>query len=89
MSANVKKKMFEKIEEKVRNISVLLLMKLRVEMLQHLVFKREFMDASGKIEKARAEEKEIRNVIGEVEEEIRQMVGKIKEKRKEVEPIER
>ena len=66
MSVNMKKKMFQKIDEKVRSISVLLLMKLRVDMIQHLVFKKEYMDVSEKIQKIRVEEKEIRNIIGEV-----------------------
>lgn len=43
MSSNVKKKIFDKIDEKVRNKTVQLLIKLRIDALDHLILKKRIL----------------------------------------------
>ena len=71
MSTNIKKKLFDNIDDKARNKTVKLLIKLRVDILAHLILKKEIMANRGRTRQMREGEKELKGVIEEVQDEIR------------------
>jgi len=57
MGTSIKKKLFDNIDDKVRNKTVKLLLKLRVDVLEHLILKKEVMANLDKVGKMKEAEK--------------------------------
>jgi hypothetical protein len=80
MSTNIKKKLFDNIDDKARNKTVKLLIKLRVDILAHLILKKEIMVNRDRIRQMREGEKELKGVIEEVQDEIRAIEQELNQK---------
>ena len=55
MNLNIKKQMFEKINEKARTITIILLTTLKIDMLGHLTLKKDNLDILAKLGQLRNE----------------------------------
>ena len=54
MNLGINKKMFQKVEEKVSQRTVVMFGKLRIDMLEHVLFKKDLMEMHKKIDKLKS-----------------------------------